>query len=277
MRLIPLRIGTPVFMARLVRSLDVDRRGYMLHPMPQLDGFALDRYKACVNDRIDEFPENIRQIYWIPECTRMQTYSHRLSYDAESILWLLLWWAIQVQPEKGIHQNQIPEYVCCNLTGGQGENDPRHAFVNHYHNVCHPDYRGLDELLRPLFKQLAGYQEYVLQPAEAVVYVESPLGDSLKPQLPEERDATRMKDDYLHEAFQRTVLDFIVQNINEPFMELPISPSCRQGEAEGTTQSTRTPKMPGKGVKRNHAVMAGVGNSDPNKKYVFTHVSPPRR
>jgi hypothetical protein len=143
--------------------------------------------------------------------------------------------------------------------GRGGTDDPRHFFLLPYlQNICHPGYRGLDELLKSLFQQLSGYQEQVVLP-------------------PEQQDTGRMKDEYLHEAFQRTILNFILKNINEPFMKMPISPNRRLKKGGGMAQSTKTPRTVTEGVKRKYPTMAGVEKNDPNKKYVFTNISPPRR
>jgi hypothetical protein len=76
-------------MARLVRDPVITEAARILWEMPQLQGNALERYRACVNDRIEAFSSNKRITHTIPEDKKI-TYSHKLSYDAESILWLLL-------------------------------------------------------------------------------------------------------------------------------------------------------------------------------------------
>lgn len=247
-------------MARLVRDPKLYERCYGHRAMPQLEGFALERYNACVGNRIGEFPENDNVVYWI-EKTETIRESHRLSYEAESILWLLLWWAIQANPLKGADENRIYEYLWLSLTGGEGTRDPRHGFVSCFRHICHPVYRGLDELLRSLFEQLSGYQEQVAQPLK-------------------ERDSSRMKDEYLHEAFQRTILGFIVKNINEPFMREPISPARRPKEGEEMAQSVMTSDVHDRVVKRDHATMAGEEmelSDNPNKRSVLPQVSQSRR
>jgi hypothetical protein len=231
MSLIPLRIGTPLFVARLIRNPTIPGRCAPCHsPMPQLEGDALKLYEECVRKRLDKFSPNKLLIYHIKEDKDIRKeYSHRLSYDAESILWLLLWWAIQIQPKDGDHRDRIPGGLWVALTA-DGD-DHRDFFLSgKMKDVCHPDYRGLDQLLISLFEQLKGYQEYVtLPPKEYRV-------------LSPEHDVTRMEEEYLHEALQRTILAFIVQNHKEGFMKAQISPTRRRKEeGAGMSQSTKTP------------------------------------
>jgi hypothetical protein len=205
---------------------------------------ALQRYEACVGDRVSEFPPNRESFYKIVE-DREIPYSHRLSYDAESIFWLLLSWAIQVKPIKGGPDNRIPQYVWGELTGGEGTDDPRSAFLARFPPaLCHPTYQGLEQLLRSLCKQLSGYQELGARP------------------LDEQDEPDKTKEEYLHEAFQRTIFDFIMKTINEPFMKEPISPTRRRKEDGGDkSQSRRTPSI---GGKRDRQTMEGpdVQSSD---------------
>jgi hypothetical protein len=288
MRLIPLCIGTPRFMARLVRIPRVYETSYRLSPMPQLNGVADERYKACVSNRIRDFPQNdlssSKINLWDLNKQTIQS-SHRLSYDAESILWLLLYWAVQVQPEKGDHTDEIDEYLWMYLTDGDFENDPRTSLVPlDWRGICHPDYRPLDDLLKSLFAQLAGYQEYVLRPEEAEVWrwTEGPPVQMVAVPYMSETQDPRMKDEYLHEALQRTILGFIVENIEEPFMRAQISSTRRPKEGEEMAQSTKTSGTGtvGHGVKRDHATMAGaeaVVKNTSSKRYACPHVFPSRR
>ena len=251
-------------MARLVRNHVVREKRFTGHwPMPQLEGHALDRQRACIGNRIDEFLENKPLPYSIPEDTPIP-YLHRLSYDAESTLWLLLSWAIQIQPQNGDKLDEIPLYIWLRFTGGAGPNDPRHAFVDHYLKGCHSMYGELDGLLRSLFEQLSGYQEYVAL--------------QLKDQ-----DATRMKDEYLHEALQRIILGFIIEHHAEPFMRTEISRARRRTEkAEWMSQSTSVPGTGtgtgtgtvSQGVKRKRATLEDdteKGKTHP-KRYACPHV-----
>jgi hypothetical protein len=234
-------------MARLVRISKVVCDTYHLKPMPSLSGDAEGRYKHCVPKRIDDFPTDnlsISNITYILDEEQQIKHSHMLSYDAESILWLLLYWAIQVRPKRG-SRDEVPNHIWVNLTGGNETRDPRTNFVNTlavFDNLCHPDYQPLDDLLKTLFEHLAGYQEYVLRPEGAKVAMAlpaTPFDMTAVPNLSETEDP-RMKPEYLHEVFQRIIFDFIVKNRQEVFMEKKISRSPRKAERKaGMAQPPR--------------------------------------
>jgi hypothetical protein len=256
MSLIPLRIGTPLFVARLIRNPIIPGPWPFLHlPMPQLEGDALKLYKNCVENRLDKFRLNEAVFYNTTKKTDIrERYSHRPSYDAESILWLLLWWAIQIQPDNGKSQDRIPGSIWVDLTGGKGELDHRGFFLSpEMPNICHPFYRELDQLLKSLFKQLSGYQEFVtLRANEYAMH------------SPKDQDDTRMDEEYLHEALQRTILAFIVENKKRRFMKAQISPTRRlKEEGAGVSQSS---KSVGMSMKRTRNVMEQEGNQGTNAR-----------
>jgi hypothetical protein len=226
-------------MARVVRGKKLEGKvyPYVLQPMPQLDQLdqsTLDRYKTRVGARIEEFPGNIEHWYKINTDVSIENYLHRLSYDAESILWLLLYWAIQIQPDRVERKNPILGTLWANLTWDDPDNedsdvDPRMSLVPlpPSAKLCHPGYEPLDSLLVSLFAELFGYQEYTEPEPKKEIKLS-----------PREEHTTRMKVDYLHEALQRTILAFIVQHREDPFMELKISPKHRRKPDGGIVQPT---------------------------------------
>jgi hypothetical protein len=234
-------------MARLVRIHRIPRGAYPLWALPEVP--ALERYKTCVSKRVEDFPatENLEvKDVRTPTNTTIETYSHRLSYDAEAILWLLLNWAIQIQPKSGDHKNRIPGSLWVALTSGDFINDPRRLLVPlKGNNLCHPDYAPLDELLNDLFEQLSGYQEYiellsVQKDKPPQKQEENPPHKQKK--TPLTHDPSRVQVDYLHEAFQRILLQFIVDNSEMGFMRTEISHlRRRKGETAGAAQSLKTP------------------------------------
>ena len=233
-------------MARLVRNPTVAVASYNLSPMPQLNTVAKERYQACVSERLKAFSHDLSSSEISYKVVEQQTIlsSHKLSYDAESILWLLLYWAIQAQPHTGNQKNKIPVHLWANLTARRGDDDPRRNLVplDTASSYCHPDYRPLDELLKSLFAQLAGYQEYVLRPKGAKAGWSSPSApyDTTTFSYKSEKDDPRMKADYLHEVFQRTIFNFIVAKRNEKFMKRTIKRAYRQPEAKaGMSQAPK--------------------------------------
>ena len=256
-----------MFMARLVRHPWVGKGQYVQEEVPQFQTeFALERYKACAGGRIEEFPKGDRpeedwSWYRIKERKEIQ-YSHRLSYEAESILWLLLSWSIQVQPLAEGPKELVPEYLWWGLVGEGKSRDPRERFVTSFPSeVCHPVYRGLDELLVSLFEQLKGYQEEIVRPLD-------------------EQDPIRMKDEYLHEVCQRIILDFIVKMVGEPFMREKINPTRRPKEhVMLRSQPMSSSPVFTNGEKRDRETMGGTGTqssgSPAAKKVCFRICLPP--
>jgi hypothetical protein len=154
-----------------------------------------------------------------------------------------LYWAIQAHPLKD-PTNQIPPGLWGNLTGGNFTHDPRRSLVpiNVWVPLCNPIFGSLDELLKDLFAQLAGYQEYVLRPEDAQAGRALPLDPFTVKQVTymSETDDPRMKADYLHEAFQRIIFSFIVANATNRFMQRKIRRTCRRSdETTGMPQARR--------------------------------------
>jgi hypothetical protein len=262
-----MRIGTPLFQARLIRDSKVRQNPYafFVKPLPQLTGNALTSYMKMVPNRIAKFGKDEQLVYSVEEIVDTAPYSHRLSYDAESILWLLLWWAIQIQPDEPNSTNLIPGGLWAALTAGQGKNDLRGStFVLGSPAICHPDYRRLDKLLQSLFQQLSGYQEYVVLRGKG--YKHKVIAGKETP------EDTRIQPDYLHEAFQRHILAFLVRHHKEPFMKKQISPTRRPKE-EGAemAQSTKTPIMAPLPAPNKRKVAGEAPNAPPNKKPKQSH------
>jgi hypothetical protein len=137
----------------------------------------------------------------------------------------------------------MPANLWGNLTGGTFTHDPRRSLVplDDWFPICHPAYQDLDVLLKDLFAQLAGYQEYVLRPEDATPGMTLP-GDLYPsesvPYRPETEDP-RMKSDYLHEAFQRIIFSFIAANGKAKFMKRIIRGTCRRPDENAAMSQAR--------------------------------------
>jgi hypothetical protein len=190
-------------MAREVRSGKQGKWIYILKPMPQLSA-GHDVYDRAIGDRLIAFPPNEKE----SEDSRgddkiLDPFIHQLRYDAESVFWLLLWWALQAQPDGENPEGRlIDDTFWSILMRGRGW-DSRGGFIpNFYENLFHPFYKPLD----PLFKRMA---------------------EQLNGHLDKSKDPSRRKDEYLHEALQRIILDFLFNNYEEPFMTTKKNPQSR--------------------------------------------------
>jgi hypothetical protein len=202
--------GTPIFTARAVVSCKQRRGKYILEPMPQLDqeNGAYKAYDAAIPDRLRAFPPNKEERYEIPIDKEINPFKHKLQYDAESVFWLLLYWAIRACPVENTSpaSKKIAKRYWGPLTDTQDEAwDPREAFLgqNFPSGAVHPVYQPLELLLENMAQQLRGDHE----------------------QVP---DDSRKKDDYLHEVFQRLILNFLFTHDGNLFMTEQKGPDPRK-------------------------------------------------
>ena len=178
-------------------------------------------YANAHSKRMDDFPEEIKEL--IDPCelknrSQDDRWRHELDHDVESVFWLLLYWAMVAQPE-GRPEGYIdlPSWaglvgnfdargrLVWNLTSG----DPPHSLT---HSVYEP--------LWPLIRSLAAF-----------LMVD-------RHWLPE--SGVRKRPDYMCEAFQRLILQFIDSKRSENFMTCRVADSLRQvqGAAESQVLST---------------------------------------
>jgi hypothetical protein len=153
-------------------------------------------------DRVKKFPSS-ETIPFDPAMIADNKYHggwrHELEHDAESVFWLLLYWAMVAQPEKfpkeKIHAGSWDDL--------NGNHESRERLIGSLPEYMSPKlFHSFYEPLRPLIKDLA-----------AILVIDRywlPASD-----LPDPR-----KDPYyITEAFQRLILDFIIKNRGKGFME----------------------------------------------------------
>ncbi len=175
-------------------------------------------YANAHAERIDDFLEEIelvinpRKLKNRPQDDRWR---HELDHDVESVFWLLLYWAMVAQPEE--HPGgYLDSYT---WTGLLGDFEARERLVlalssgNPPKNLTHSGY----EPLWPLIRDLA-----------AVLVVD-------RHWLPE--SSVRKRPDYICEAFQRLILQFIVSKRCEDFMTRRIGDSLRQVQSVAQSQA----------------------------------------
>jgi len=178
-------------MARMVRALKYYPDGkFDLPPMPDVAEELLEHYPQ---ERIKAFPVNEEDPIKIPRMTPVPTpFKHLLRYDAESVFWYLLWCCVQAQPAGKLSKDQIPHEDWSILTG---ENDRRDGhFIKAFpRGFLHSTYRELEPLLENMSMHLQGDLSYA-------------------------KDERRKTDEYLHEVFQRLILNFLSANSMKDFM-----------------------------------------------------------
>jgi hypothetical protein len=170
---------------------------------------------------MDDFPEEI-EVLVDPRKVKNQPqddgWRHELDHDVESVFWLLLYWAMVAQPEGRIGEPiHSPSW-----TGMLGDSDDRAGLVSKLssgpppQNLLHSVY----EPVWPLISNLA-----------ALLVVDSHW-------IPE--SSARKRPDYMCEAFQRLILQFIDSKRSENFMTCRVADSLRQVAGVPQSQALST-------------------------------------
>ena len=196
--------GTPIFIARAVERGD---------HVPAVCGFvpgipeSPHRYTVVHPDRVKTFPAS-EDTFINPEREKSQPkqWRHELEHDAESVFWLLLYWAMVVQPE-GCSKEKIRSHSWGSLLGNF---EDREDFVDGLSRHAIPNTHSFYKPLRPLIKNLA-----------AILVIDSHWLKASDP---------RKDTFYVTEAFQRLILKFMIENRNETFMDRPVEKTFREVE-----------------------------------------------
>jgi hypothetical protein len=238
--LMPYPQGTPIFMARAVISGTQKKNQSFLVPMPQLD-HGNEAYKAAVPDRLTAFPPNKMEVSEILYDRPLDPFKHKLKYDAESVYWLLLWWAIHALPVDDAFpgHTKIRQGDWAVLTSGEDQYDPRTYFVDSSPSkIVHPAYGELETLLKEMALQLRGYHE-------------------------EGEDPSRKHDEYLHEVLQCLIFKFLFTHYDRPFMTTEKSPESRQPVEGNLMKGRRSTNQINKARARASTGSGPVGSSSP--------------
>jgi len=235
--------GTPIFMARSVvmgGPHTLEAHGYGL---PRLSQRALEVYPQ---PRLQQFPQPPKHqapclLLVDPEPNPHSPWTHKLYHDAESVFWLLVWWAIHLRPVSS-PPTKIKSKIFGYLTNIDLENrdDPRTMFLqllDKGSSWLDPGYQELE----PLFKQMAIQLK----------------GDLYWAKSPEMTDP-----EFLHEALQRLIFDFLMRNKEAHFMTLEKDPEHRE---IGVQVRQHAYKQYTPSVKRSHSTMEGETEPEGSK------------
>jgi len=175
-------------------------------------------------NRIKDVPEETERLIDPRKLNQSQDdgWRHELDHDVESVFWLLLYWAMVAQPAqpKGSQREYILASVWTNLLGDFEDRDDlvwRLKSDRSPKNLTHSVYKPL----RPLISNLA-----------AILVVD-------RHWLPE--SDIRKRPEYICEAFQRLILQFIVSNRNENFMTCRLDDSLRPVQEVAQSRALTTP------------------------------------
>lgn len=190
--------GAPKVLARAAELQNPIRPSgdhVFLASMPTLSPEPHERYKTVLPDRWDRFPPTKAQIvnYQLKD---KRTWRHELRHDAESVLWLLVWWAVHAWPvtvRDWDDSRYIPHGPYKSLVG---DAMARGTYMCVFpKDALHQHYCGLLPLLVKLTSQLSGDYHWAV-------------------------DGIFTHPDFVHEAFQRHIFEFLVNNKGASFMDL---------------------------------------------------------
>jgi hypothetical protein len=173
---------------------------------------CLALYRAVHEDRLNLFPDHTDPEFFrvaidgeAPEDRR--NFAHKLRHDGESIFWLLVWWFLLAQGPGATAPTTIFDGSWRNFT----RTDADRRQVEIIPEMLDPAYAGIFPLLEGLGNVLtSGDLHYARAPPFT-------------------------HDEFLHESFQRIILNFIVKHQGDEFMCLRKHQSPRMGSRSSNT------------------------------------------
>ena len=184
-------------------------------PIPRIPN-SPDDYAKAHPDRVQSFPGSEKKILFDPELVVDNEshggWRHELEHDTESVFWLLLYWAMVVQPKD--RPREMIHTVSWNALNGNHED--RQGLLLKLpqimpSNLIHSPYKPLQPLIRDLAAILVIDRHWV------------PVSDPRKDRY------------YITEAFQRLILQFIIDNRGKEFMDHRVETIFRK--VDGTQAS----------------------------------------
>jgi hypothetical protein len=192
---LPFPQGTPGFIARAVQKgapLVPLKRHFIVEDIPD----APPAYRVRHPERYNKFPPVEPKMYSSPKVDE-QGWRHDLDHEAESVFWVLVYWLMAASPVN-LPEEKIGKGAFTNFTG---DNDERDDLISgNMKGLAHSHFKAV----MPLIKSMAG----ILQTDRFW--------------LP--KDDPRNHPEYVGEAFQRLVLDFLGQHHDDEFMDHEIDP-----------------------------------------------------
>ena len=166
-------------------------------------------------ERIRNFPFEEDKVICKPSPDSVnRQWRHELDHDAESVFWLLLFWAVGAQPVQG-DNTKVSTFIWASLTG----NVPcRIIFLEGLARYG----RALSDIINPNYEPLLP----LLSDLAAILVVDRHWLDDSE---------TRNNLEYVPEAFQRLILKFILENSDKEFMTEKVIIEFRR--VEGLTSS----------------------------------------
>lgn len=239
--------GTPVFMARaVVKGVRVHAEEvFQLHDLPALSTAALGVYTQYLPGRLEEFPQPVEdqkgyicQVRFSDPDAQTFQWTHTLRHDAESAVWLLIWWVIHIRAPTSIDPNtRMQDFPWSYLTSVNlvGNLDERHRFLSSMlagMEWIDPYYEGLKPLFQRMARQIQGDLDWIDKAPETSEYMRKP--------------------DFTHECLQRIILDFLVDQDNATLLHSARHALFRRPPPADAPHASSQPAS----VKRSHDTMS---------------------
>ncbi|KAI9457307.1 hypothetical protein F5148DRAFT_1322579 [Russula earlei] len=205
------RTGTPIFIAQAVEQgapVPPTKWVARVPGIPQ----SCSPYAMAHLDRVKKFSSLIEEKIFVPVLTHTDTgsrdeFSHELNHDAESVFWLLLYWAMVVQPENCLKEKIGTEFWNQLI----GDHTSRNRLIQ---NIAFKSSL-LDNLIHSLYNPL----QPLIEGLAAILVIDSHWLAAPDPQ----KDLY-----YITEAFQRLILNFIINNHGKEFMHCRVDKTFRK-------------------------------------------------
>lgn len=239
--------GTPVYMARAVvkgHAVQEDQL-FLLADLPHLRSPALTAYQTILPERLNQFPQPATDqqeyVCCLDQSDRENVntdskWTHNLQHDAESSFWLLTWWAIHIRaPDTGSSgpPSLVPTQPWDYLTSIDidSKEDERDRFLARMIagslEWIDPYYAQLHPLFKRMATQVRGDLHWISKAGSVPDYMREP--------------------DVMHEALQRIILEFLMDNQDQPFMHQARHPDFRVAPQRHLDVSNSRDSRPGSG------------------------------
>jgi hypothetical protein len=164
--------------------------------MPDLTEKARPLYMAIWRDRLEQFPPRPDDAYILKDGADRK-WLHELRHDAESVFWLLLWWAVHACSEPALPvRNDFWQDLVAPTGPDYDARDGLLTKVSTRKGWLDPAYAHLETLLKSMVSHLTADLHWVT-----------------------DKDPKEMREaEYVHEAFQRHIFNFLVTNKEQSFM-----------------------------------------------------------
>ncbi len=208
--------------------MSLPKNGAIVPPIPD----SPERYTWNHPDRIEKFPFKTRLLVDAASAdSSSRKWRHELDHDAESVLWLLLYWCLTMQPADS-PKEAVGASTWSMLTGPVG------SCIGMLDILAHG--RELPGITHSVYKPLAS----LLSDLSAILSVDRHWLD---------QSETRNHLEYVCEAFQRLLLQFILAHRDEEFMKKKVDLRPRQVEVisiNPSLPSTETSRLNTENIKK---------------------------